>query len=459
MKYLLVFVFVLSTACLKAQLKIDTTISSQALIDKILIGQGVRVGNIKHITDSKAIAYYQCKPNKIGIKSGILLCTGNASGAAGPNTSPGYTSFLTQNSKKWKGDKDLNRLSKGGKTMDVSEIEFDFVPMNNTVSFEYVFGSEEYTEYVGSQFNDVFGFFVSGPNMPKKNVALLPQSKKFVAINNINQKTVKDLFIDNDPFVNMTLFKNVKWKPKISLWKKMKSALFGKKTMQGDSVLFYADKLKKASLDENLLETFQYDGFTKKMRVTFFVTPYQKYHIKIAIGDVGDNAFDSGVFMEEKSFISVKDTTQPKFVEYADKSASFNFDSLFGMKKKVQALVEEKEDKEDFERTSIYFGSESFAIPDSCKKMLDALAAQMLKLKERKFILTGFADNTGNKSKNKALSEKRALTVMYYLTALGVERSRLTYIGLSSDSPIGDNKTPEGRAQNRRVEIDVSEEE
>ena len=231
-----------------------------------------------------------------------------------------------------------------------------------------------------------------------------------------------------------------------------------KRTTQGDSVLYYTNKFKTAFLDETVFKTFQYDGFTKKMKVEFYATPYQKYHIKISIGDVGDMAFDSGVFIEEKSFISSKDTTQPKFIDYIDKSLYFKFDSIFGNNKEKYIPIEEKENYEVFEKTILYFGTDSYEISDSCKNKLNDLAGLLRKHHEFNLTLTGFTDNTGNDKKNKTLSEKRATSLIYYLTAQGVDRSRLEYVGKSSDDPIGDNRTPEGRALNRRVEIDLTEE-
>ena len=458
MRRLLFFILLLTKLTASAQMTIDTSISVETLVDKILVGNGIRVGNIKCHTASRAIGYFKCPNNKIGIKSGLLLATGFATNAIGPNTSPGMTSVLANYTRKWKGDKDLNRLAKGLKAYDITTIEFDFVPLNNKVTFEYSFGSEEYKEYVGSRFNDVFGFFVSGPDIKKKNVALLPNDKKFVAINNINQKLNKHLFVDNDPFINKTLFKSVNYKPKISFWQKVTSALFSKRTTQGDSVLYYTNKFKTTFLDETVFKTFQYDGFTKKMKVEFYATPYQKYHIKISIGDVGDMAFDSGVFIEEKSFISTKDTTQLKFIDYVDKSPYFKFDSIFGNNKEKFIPIEEKENYEVFEKTIVYFGIDSYEISDSCKSKLNDLAGLLRKHPEFNLTLTGFTDNTGNDKKNKTLSEKRATSIMYYLTAQGVDRSRLEYAGKSSDDPIGDNKTNEGRALNRRVEIDLTEE-
>lgn len=457
MKIFLIAVFCACTFSVRAQLKIDTTISPEELIDKILVGKGMRVGNIKCSKDKRATGYYSCPVNKTGLKSGILLTTGLATNAVGPNTSPGITGAISPRLNKWKGDKDLNRLAKGLKTYDITTIEFDFVPLNNRVTFEYSFGSEEYKEYVGSAYNDVFGFFVTGPGMKKKNVAVLPRDRKFVAINNVNQNVNKNLFIDNDPFINNKLFKSAGPKPQLSFWQKV-ATLFSRRTKQGDSVLYFTNSFKKTFLDETVFTTFQYDGFTKKMKVEFFAVPYQKYHIKISIGDVGDNAFDSGVFLEEKSFISVKDTTQPKFVDYPDKSATFSFDSLFSGAVAKPLPPEEKKVYDSFEKTLVFFGSDSYEIPDSCKARIKNLAEWLKKHPTLNLSLTGFTDNTGNPEKNKLLSEKRATSVMRFLTENGVAAERLEYIGSSSDDPIGDNKTPEGRALNRRVEIELDEE-
>ncbi|MBP7808289.1 MAG: OmpA family protein [Bacteroidia bacterium] len=451
---ILITIFILKSFLNFSQLTVDTTLSVEYLVDKILVGNGIRMGNIQCKTDKQAIGYFKCPDNKIGIKSGLIIASGQAANAVGPNNSPGSTTFLRLIKKKrMRIDKDIRKISHGSRLYDISIIEFDFIPLYNKVVFEYSFGSEEYKEYVGSQFNDVFGFFVSGPEMKQKNVALLPNDKNAVTINNVNQKKNKIYFIDNDPFLNNKLFKSVSFKPRLSFWQKL-STLFSKKTKQGDSVLFYT-KAFKSGLDPTLLKTFQYDGFTKKMKVIFFATPYEKYHIKIAIADAGDAAFDSGVFLEEKSFVSFTDSLDPNYLAVKKKKSYTNFDSIFGNNKVIPIL--EPENYEVFENTIINFGSDSFIIPDSCKKKLDDLAAFMRKNQKLTFSITGYTDNTGKEKKNKELSEKRAASVMYYLTERGVERQRLNYLGYSSDNPIGDNKTEQGKAVNRRVEIELDE--
>ena len=69
--------------------------------------------------------------------------------------------------------------------------------------------------------------------------------------------------------------------------------------------------------------------------------------------------------------------------------------------------------------------------------------------------VSGHTDNTGSASLNKKLSKDRALTVKNYLVNKGIEDERITYAGYGFEQPIASNDTPEGREQNRRVEIKV----
>lgn len=445
---------VATTVHVAGQMQVDTSLTAEKLVDNVLVGRGIRVGNAECLTERRALGRYTCPENPVGIKSGVLLSTGYAYTAAGPNTTPGMTAQFSDAQRRSKGDRDLNRLTKGLRTQEVTIVEFDFIPMDNKVEFEYAFGSEEYTEYVGSRFNDVFGFFVSGPGQVKRNVALLPQSKKFVSINNVSQKNHKDLFVENDPFVNMTLYKNIKYKPRVSRWQRIKGALFGKRKMQGDSVLFYTMKRSKA-VNKKLMEMFQFDGFTRKMTVEFYAEPYEVHHIKLAIGDVGDKAFDSGVFIEERSLVSFKDTAEVDFQDYVDKRAYFNFDSAFRAARGRIPPPDTTMIEEAIDLTQVLFDSDSYEVPDSSKHRMNELARFMLAHPSARASLVGFADGSGGERKNRVLSEKRAASIMYYLTGQGVGRDRLEYLGKSTEDPIGDNHTPEGRALNRRVEIEL----
>ena len=72
-----------------------------------------------------------------------------------------------------------------------------------------------------------------------------------------------------------------------------------------------------------------------------------------------------------------------------------------------------------------------------------------------KIEIGGHTDNTGDKARNKALSQSRAKAVKDYLVSKGVDATRLSAIGYGDTKPLADNKTEEGRAKNRRTVFKV----
>lgn len=455
MKYLCTSLFVVCCFSTIAQLKIDTTMTIDSLIDNVLVGKGIRVGNVVLNGNKLGIGYFQTDSAVIGMNSGVLLSTGFAMDAAGENDTPGKSGVLyaskTYSKKQYKkvikGDKDLNKICKG-RTKDVNIIEFDFVPFDNHVVFNFSFGSEEYKEYVGSDFNDVFAFIVDGPGVRKTNLAVIPGTKTPVTINTINHKKNNEFFIDNDYFINFGLTKGTGTQPKVSFLKFWWHYFFGEK----NSELFYTSEKNKEKLNQVLVNHFQYDGFTTVLTADLFVKPFQKYHLKIAIGDAGDAIFDSGVFLEEGSFCSFKDTTHIKYSEYKDLKNYFNFDSIFG-NYTYPSIPKIKEIKEQFEITDIYFDHDKYEILEIDKPSLDSLAIYLKSHPLYICYLTGYTDNTGSNKYNQKLSEKRAISVTKYLKSKGVEADRLIYEGNSFYDPIAENSSENGRTRNRRVEI------
>ncbi len=212
----------------------------------------------------------------IGLKDGIILGTGDVSKCSGPNSLTNTGTAIPGS----KGDEDLNTLLRLiGSTIRVSQdaavLEFDFTPTSDKVSFEYVWASEEYCDYSNSSFNDVFGFFVSGPGINGpfsnngKNIATIPGTNEYVSINNINWKNNRPLYNNNSP-----LFQALTG-----------GCAFGE---------IFGQAVAKNELE--------YDGFTNVFTATVDVIPCETYHIKLALGDVGDKKFDSAVFLGANSF-------------------------------------------------------------------------------------------------------------------------------------------------------------
>jgi len=100
----------------------------------------------------------------------------------------------------------------------------------------------------------------------------------------------------------------------------------------------------------------------------------------------------------------------------------------------------------------INFDIDSAKIPSTFYPEIDKLANFLKEHPDSKVILKGYTDNTGTPAYNLRLSLNRAKAVMKALIERGVDASRISAKGLGEDNPIASNDTPEGRAQNRRVE-------
>jgi len=243
----------LMTNVIKAQsnLVIDTTLSAEQLIKKVLLqGDNIKVDNIKYNGHPSSVGQFDIEEERsFNLTNGIILSSGRVSSSIGPNSSPALSDTMSRG-----GDLDLQKLGRR-RTYDAAVLEFDFVPLNNKVSFSYIFASEEYLEYSGSKYNDVFAFFISGPGIEGlKNMAVLPRTTdEVVSINTINQFKNQDYFINNN---NWRIDGNEKSEYELGM------------------------------LNEELLKDIEYDGMTIALKAETNVIPYKKYHFKIAIADV-----------------------------------------------------------------------------------------------------------------------------------------------------------------------------
>jgi hypothetical protein len=181
----------------------------------------------------------------LGVESGIVMCSGVISNAVGPNASIGISACTGL-----AGDAQLSAYS-GQDTYDATVLEFDFVPSAsfNQLFVEFVFGSDEYNEWV-NLFNDDFAFFLNGTN-----IATVPSTNIPITINTINNNVNSIYYKNNDtspyPFCN------------------------------------------------------EMDGFTTVLVAQGPVLANQTNHIKLAIADGGDCSLDSFVFIKASSFSGV----------------------------------------------------------------------------------------------------------------------------------------------------------
>jgi hypothetical protein len=222
---------------------LNATAMAQALLAD---DSGIVVHSATYSGVNAASGTFSAGGSIVGIENGILLTSGDVSIAPGPNNADGagIPNFAPGNSQ-------LEALVPGGETYDASVLTIVFTPTGNEVRFSYVFASEEYNEYVGSPFNDIFAFFVGATNY-----ARIPGTNTPVAINNVN------CGFGGHPPTNCS---------------------------------FYID-------NENGALNTQFDGMTTVLTFTAPVNPGVQNTIRLAIADVSDPILDSAVFLLGGSF-------------------------------------------------------------------------------------------------------------------------------------------------------------
>jgi gliding motility-associated-like protein len=245
-----------------AQLTTTPGSPAPALVQNVLLGPGVTVSNITYNGSPSAISEFSYAGPNLGISSGIVMTTGttynNGAGPHGPNN---LVNAGVDNGAGGSGL--LSNIIGGTQTFNATVLEFDFIPYSDTVRFRYIFGSEEYPEFAppnNTSYNDVFGFFISGPGIAgTQNIARLP-SGSIVSINNVNQITNSTFYNDNG---------------------------------DGNTAPYNSSP-----------QYIQYDGFTDVLTASSRVECGETYHLILAIADVGDAIYDSGIFLEANSLSS-----------------------------------------------------------------------------------------------------------------------------------------------------------
>ncbi|MEO1258182.1 MAG: choice-of-anchor L domain-containing protein [Bacteroidota bacterium] len=283
-KYLRPIVFTLaclSFTSLLAQMEVTDAstppFTPENLISNVFLGDGVSILDISYEGDPRAVGFFKDGAGAIGIERGILLTTGRAASEScfgGPYGADCFGSTFSSNDMASNvNDPDLNAIA-NAVTEDVAKFTITFQPFADTLRFRYVFASEEYPDFTCSQYNDVFGFFISGPGINGtfqnngENIALIPGTDLPVAINNVNSGEVGS----DGQLANCT-------PPAGSL----------------DFSQFYVN-------NDGFDIQPVYNGYTTVLTAEAVVIPCETYTIKLTIADAFDNLYDSGVFLEAKSF-------------------------------------------------------------------------------------------------------------------------------------------------------------
>ena len=252
-------------------------------IQNVLVGTGVTISNVQFNAGAGNVVNAQVgqfvdPTSATGLPSGLILGSGDVTMAAQPNTGGGSTLGGGTGAGV---DTDLASLTPN-QINDECIVEFDFVPTGDSIVFSYVFASEEYEEYVCGSVNDAFGFFLtgtnpSGPNYSSTNLALIPDptNPAVYTTTGVSINTVNPGVAGSNGNAATCAAIDPNW---------------------ASYNIFYAGA--------NTGTSYEYDGNTVVLDCRAAVVCGQTYHIKLAIGDGGDGAFDSGVFLEGGSFSS-----------------------------------------------------------------------------------------------------------------------------------------------------------
>ncbi|MCD4697070.1 MAG: T9SS type A sorting domain-containing protein [Bacteroidales bacterium] len=241
------------------QVQVTIGDSPDLLVEKI-VGPGIQYFNVAYQgADHARGTFTNTDTSDFGLTSGIYLCSGSGIYIPGPNN---YSTAGTINEQP--GNAYMDLLSNSS-TIDAAILEFDIIPDNDSLACLFIFGGEEYNEWVFSQYDDLCAIFIEGPGIDSiKNIALIPGTSSKVSINTVNN----GISSYNIPPTGPCTFCE-----------------------------YYNDN----TLGENI----QYDGLTTVLAVYENIFPDSLYHIIIGIADVISPTQDAGVFIAESSLVSL----------------------------------------------------------------------------------------------------------------------------------------------------------
>ena len=275
MKKILIITITLFSFFAHSQIIIDNNApynAPQYLVDDILLGGGVVATNHVFMGHPSQIGWFNAINTPLGIDSGVVMGSGDVYSLDPilgstfpiiPNTVTDPDLLAVANSVPPLLPAPYTNSFTVSSINDVAVLEFDFVPTSDSLEFRYAFGSSEYFGWENSTYNDVFGFFLSGPGITGPwangavNLAYIPNTTPQlpITISSVNSVTPinQQYFVDNQ---------------------------------NGLSIIADAD------------------GYTTVFTAKAAVTCGATYHIKLAIADGSDQILNTYVWLEAGSFTS-----------------------------------------------------------------------------------------------------------------------------------------------------------
>lgn len=296
MNYCKVFLFVILMCSVSAKMRaqniaVDASKTPEELVKNILINSScIDIGTVKAsgnpANTGQSYAYFNSGTSSFPFSGGIVLSTAPSKYAQGPyeqRNSEGYSNS------KWLGDTDLNKALNNSESTQATVLEFDFVALTNSISFNYIFASNEYQTYFPCEFSDGFAFLIKEANTTDeyKNLAVLPNTTTPVSSTTVHTKI-------NSVTMNGHVFEG-------------------------------CDAINEEFFEDYNTDTspINYAGQTVVMNVHTQVIPNKTYHLKLVIADDQTGQYNSAVFIEAGSFVSTINFG-------ADKTIANNNPACFG---------------------------------------------------------------------------------------------------------------------------------
>ena len=254
-KTFLIFLLGAMSLQLAAQpLLIDTTQTGNlSYLESMIESPGNNVFNVEYFGNPMSIGYFQrnpaITPPNFPLKSGLVLTTGKATDAAGPNNN-NAVSYASM----YGGHPVFDSLSTLP-IVDACVLEFDFTSNDTVFTQRYIFGSEEYLEFVDSANNDLVRICISGPNPDggqyvNKVISLIPGTQIPVGINSLNSTTNNLYYFNNGT----------------------------------------------GAVPNN--QAVQYDGYSVPLWAFANIVPGAVYHITIGVAEIWSRQRDSGIILD-----------------------------------------------------------------------------------------------------------------------------------------------------------------
>lgn len=260
--FFVILFFGFFTKSFSQYIQVDDTYTAQQLVQNVLVNSPcASVSNFSVSGDpfspgEQSFGYFTAGTSSFPFIDGIVLSTSRAKRTEGPNNN-----LIDEGLTSWLGDNDLEQAIGISGTFNSTILEFDFVPLTSTISFDYLFASEEYQGNAPCKYSDAFAFLLREANTTNayQNLAIIPNTNLPVLVTNVH------------PYIG------------------------GNNGCDAINEAYF-DRYNSSSAPINL------NGQTKVLTAFANVTPETTYHIKLVIADHENIRYDSAIFLSGGSF-------------------------------------------------------------------------------------------------------------------------------------------------------------